>query len=180
MIEIPARQPIFYLAHPLDERKDIRRWELDFEKRIGINLINPFYDVNRADMKLLDKGRKERYEQQDSKELVERDLGEILKSDGVVAFVTGALSYGTLMEMFFTKLKGKPLYSIVSNGHENHPWLKYCSTEIFKSKEEFEKWISLDCPYCKDKMYLVGRNLEQKFKMFECKHCEKTWMETDK
>ena len=131
-----------YLAHPFDERFNIREWELEFEKRTGINLINPFYDVGRADVEMIDAGRAERYEKLIPEKLVERDLNNITKADGTVAFVTGALSYGTIMEMFFTRMSNKPLYSIISNGHENHPWLKYCSTKIFTNKEDFEKWIT--------------------------------------
>lgn len=130
-----------YLAHPLDSRKEIREWELEFEKRTGITLVNPFYDTERKDVERIDAGRVERYEKLIPKEIVERDLKEIDNSNGTVAFVTGALSYGTIMEMFYTKMSNKPLYSIISNGHENHPWLKYCSTEVFKSKEEFEEYI---------------------------------------
>ena len=33
-----------YLAHPLLSRKWVRRAELNAEKQLGIELINPFYD----------------------------------------------------------------------------------------------------------------------------------------
>lgn len=140
--EILPKRPIFYLAHPLDERKKVREWELEFENRTGIILINPFYDTERKDVERIDAGRAERYEKLNPNEIVKRDLEEISKTDATVAFVTGALSYGTIMEIFYTKQKKKPLYLIISNGHENHPWLRYCSTKIFKNKEDFEKWIT--------------------------------------
>jgi nucleoside 2-deoxyribosyltransferase len=132
----------YYLAHPLDERKNIREWELEFENRTKIELINPFYDTERKDVERIDAGRVERYEKLNPTEIVERDLREIDESDGTIAFITGALSYGTIMEIFYTKKINKPCYIIITNGHENHPWLKYCSKKIFTNKEDFEKWIT--------------------------------------
>lgn len=133
----------FYLAHPFNERHNIRTWELGFEKRTHINLINPFYDISREDVERIDAGRAERYTELIPKELVERDIGYIIRSTttGTIAFVTGALSYGTIMEMVYTKLNNKLLYSIVTNGHDNHPWLRYHSTKIFTNKLDFEKYI---------------------------------------
>lgn len=136
------KQINLYLAHPFDERFNVRKWELEFEKNTRVNLVNPFYDVCRDDVEKIDDCRNERYEKLNHNTIVNRDLEQILKADGTLAFVTGALSYGTIMEMFYTHQNNKPVYSIISNGHENHPWLKYCSTQIFKSKEDFEKWIT--------------------------------------
>jgi nucleoside 2-deoxyribosyltransferase len=173
------KQLELYLAHPLDNRKQIREWELAFEKMTGINLINPFYDIVRTDIELIDLGR-ERYKFSSAKEIVERDTGFIKNktTDGTLAFITGALSYGTIMEMVYTKLYKKNLFTVVTNGHENHPWLKYHSDKIFKSKEDFENWISKDCKYkCGGIMNLVGMNNEQKFDMYLCNHCNKSWLE---
>ena len=94
-----------YLAHQLGNRKDVREWEIRFEKRTGINLINPFYDCpNRKDIKLLDTLNKAQImeylvtrDEKDCQTIVERDLALIRKSDGVVAFVTGSI--GTSMEV---------------------------------------------------------------------------------
>jgi len=135
-----------YLAHPFDNRKELREWELGFEKRTGINLVNPFYDTERKDVEIIDLGIVGRYEKLIPKEIVERDLDIIKNCNGVVGFITGSISYGTIMEITYNylllSLHGThPNYLIITNGHENHPWLKHHATKIFTSKEDFETWI---------------------------------------
>jgi len=175
-----------YLAHSFDFRFKAREWELEFEKRTKINLINPFYDTQRTDVEKIDAGRAERYKELIPKELVERDLSIIKKSDGLVGLITGDLSYGTIMEIVYSKVledinkkKNKefthPNYLIITNKHENHPWLKYHATEIFTSLDDFENWISTDCKYCDNKMTKVFSSKE--WDMYECFKCGKSWME---
>lgn len=135
-----------YLAHPFDSRKYIREWELEFEKRTGIELVNPFYDVVRNDVKKIDAGKCRRYEKVEPKEIVERDLNYIKESNGLVGVITGDLSYGTLMEIVYNKLlgdaiKNHPTYLVVTNGHENHLWLRYHSDNIFTSLKDLEKYL---------------------------------------
>ena len=131
-----------YLAHPFDYRKEARHWELGFEKRTGIELVNPFYDLERTDVKEIDEDRAGRYEKLDHIKLVERDLTAIYDADFVVAFVTGDLSYGTIQEIVYSYLAGKPVFIIVTNGHEGHPWLKYHATGgIFTNTKDFRKYI---------------------------------------
>ena len=43
----------FYLAHHRASRDSIRNWELEFEERTGIELINPFFDSDNVDMELV-------------------------------------------------------------------------------------------------------------------------------
>jgi len=130
-----------YLAHPFDSRRYIRKWELGFEKRTCIDLINPFYDITRKDVDLIDAGIVERYEKLKPIELVNRDLEQIKGSKGIITIVDGNLSYGTIQEMVYANIYEKLVYSIISNGHENHPWLKYHSYKIFTKLNDFEKWI---------------------------------------
>ena len=52
----------YYLAHSLGSRFQIRKWELDFEDRAGVDLINPFYDIERENIRLLDAGLRKKYE----------------------------------------------------------------------------------------------------------------------
>lgn len=130
-----------YLAHPLDSRKQLREWELEIEKRLDIEIINPFYDTNRQDVEMIDSGRKKRYEKLDESKIVQRDVAEIAKSDGIIAMVTGDISYGTIQEMVYANILQKKVYSIITNGHENHPWLKYHSDEIFLNKKDFEEYL---------------------------------------
>lgn len=130
-----------YLAHPFDSREKMREWELEFEKKAGIEIINPFYDVKREDIDKIDMGRNERYEKLNAKELVERDVGNIINSDGIIALVNGMLSYGTIQEMVYAHSFNTPVYSVITNGHENHPWLKYHSNKIFISMNSLENFL---------------------------------------
>lgn len=131
-----------YLAHPFDTRKWVRDWELEVEKRLGIELLNPFYDaVGRTDIEKIDAGRRERYEQINPTELVSRDLQHMRKCDGLVGIVDGSLSYGTIMEIVYARVYQLPVYLIVTNGHHGHPWLVYHATKIFTSLEEFEQYL---------------------------------------
>jgi len=126
----------FYLAHPFDDREWIREWESETEKELGIELLNPFYDSERADIVDIDAGRSERYDV-DPRFIIEHDVGIILCSDGIVAFVTGSFSIGTIMEIVYARSLGKPVYLIVTNKQDGHPWLQYHATKIFKSTTAF-------------------------------------------
>jgi len=126
-----------YLAHPFNIRKFIREWELDFEERTEIELVNPFYDV---------KGRQEEeinavksnskdwrniyhtWKNLDEKKLVITDINNIIHSDGVSVIL--GKGYGTTMEMVYAKLWGKATYTWARDGEENHPWIKFHSDYI--------------------------------------------------
>lgn len=136
-----------YLAHQLGNRKDVREWETEFEKKTGINLINPFYDCpNRKDIELLDTLDKEEIKEylvtrniKDCQTIVDRDLELIRKSDGVVAFVTGSI--GTSMEVIMAfRVFDLPVY-VISDKYYMHAWIQVNSTKVFKTKEDFEEFI---------------------------------------
>ena len=142
----------FYLCHPFDSRYKMREWELKVEKLLGIEIINPFFDVERPDKNIIEtpditlssqSTRKERYglSDEDVDILVERDLKLIKECDGVIVIVDGSLSYGTIQEMVYAKNWGKLVCSIISNGHVGHPWLRYHSTEVFENLDKFEDFI---------------------------------------
>ena len=65
----------------------------------------------------------------------------IASSDGVVALITGDLSYGTVQEIVYAKILNRIVYIICTNGHHNHPWIRYHSTKVFQTLEEFETFI---------------------------------------
>lgn len=136
----------FYLAHPFNSRKEIREWELAFERRTGIELLNPFYDAEgRTDVELVDVGRTTRYEKLDHTELVKRDLLNIaICKKGIIAIIDkSAFICGTLMEIVYSHaVFGKRVYSIIINDHHEHPWLKYHSDEIFTSFGGLERFLS--------------------------------------
>ncbi len=129
-----------YLAHPLDDRKWIRQWELNIEAQTHIDFLNPFYDVERPDIVAIDAGIQKKY-QSDPNVVVNRDLLNIQKSDGLAAFITGTFSVGTIMEIVYAHRDGKTIYLMVSNGHHNHPWLRYHSTKIFQTVDDITKFL---------------------------------------
>lgn len=129
----------FYLAHPFDSRKEMRNWELRLETHRGLNIVNPFYDLTRDDVISVDEGRTGRYEKLDPDELVIRDLKAIGSVDGIIAYINGDLSYGTIMEIVYASKMSKEIHIICTNGHERHPWLVFHADHIYTSKEEFEE-----------------------------------------
>lgn len=134
----------YYLAHPFDARHSVRDWELKVEEKFGIQLVNPFYDApERDDVVAIDTGRTKRYEKLNPTDIVRKDVYQIEHSDGTVAIIDGSVSYGTIMEIVYTSVVfHKPVFIICTNGHHDHPWLRYHSKLIFKSYEEFEQWLA--------------------------------------
>ena len=135
-------RPRLYLAHPFDARHDIRKWELEVEMSVDLVLVNPFYDIDRGtDIADVDEGRLVRYDAGRHNAIVTRDTRAIRKSDGVVAFVTGDLSYGTIQEIVYAYLDAAPVYILCTNGHHEHPWLVYHATKIFTTREDLEEFL---------------------------------------
>ncbi len=136
----------FYLAHPFDTRKIVRRMELLIEDVTGIELVNPFYDLDRNDVVQIDTGRAGRYEKLDYTQLVLQDL-EVIEScpDGLVAYIPwDCFQFGTPCECWYAMEQGRPVY-IISEQHYNHPWIKFIARqsggEVFKGWGAFDEWI---------------------------------------
>ena len=127
-----------YTSHPFDFRREFRKWELHIESKFEVELINPFYDIHRDDVKLIDEEGITRYELLDHKEVVERDIAAIKDSDAVITVISGHTSYGTPMEMVYARIYHKPNYLVCMSGREGHPWLKYFSSDIFLTLDELE------------------------------------------
>jgi nucleoside 2-deoxyribosyltransferase len=143
------------MAHPFGDRLRLRKEELQIEKKTGLKLVNPFYDVEgRTDVKRFDKlSKKEKLKDKAERQkwsrwglkanvpkvVVERDLRAIRKTDGVVAFFTDKISVGTPMEVFYaSKVLHHPVYIIIEDKTKmGHPWLVYYATAIFTSVDEF-------------------------------------------
>ena len=129
----------YYLAHPFGTRAEMRQWELAMEVRYDIEIVNPFYDLHRSDVDAIDQGHMQRYAVIAS-EIVDRDLEAIRKSDGVIAYIDGSRSYGTIMEIAYAVMFGVRVYIVCTNGEERHPWLRYhdCNGKPCISLNEFE------------------------------------------
>lgn len=130
-----------YLAHPVLARDKVAKFERNFERRTGIDLINPFTEVEFETEEHLQNSEGGDYTSVDPKALVDMDLTAILSCDFLVAFVTGQRSYGTIMEICYAYSMGRPVFIICENGHENHPWLVYHSEKIFTNTKDFRKYI---------------------------------------
>ena len=130
-----------YLAHPLKSRKYIREWELKFEEKFSIELLNPFYDLGGLETEITkqrDEGKEVNFPEGYFNKLVQRDLTAVLNSDFVVAFVDGSSSYGTIMEICYAHMFGKAVFIIATAEYaKGHEWLLYHSTTMFNSIEEF-------------------------------------------
>jgi len=145
----------YYLAHPFESREEVRTWEVGAEKRLGIELVNPFYDVPRNDIKKLDvtkpMTREERQRQMVEafgpdyyNPIVEGDLHLIATSNGVIAIMNDAVSIGTPMEIFYARVVLQKQVYVVHLTDKNrwHPWLQYYANRMFSGFAEFEKWWS--------------------------------------
>lgn len=127
----------YYLAHPYNSRVDMRQWELSVECRLEIEIVNPFYDLQRPSV---DAGNGRVYFE-DASDVVTRDVSAIAGCDSMIAIIDGNESYGTIMEMVYAKKMDKPVLLVCTNGKEDHYWLKHHSDVVFKSLEELEEYL---------------------------------------
>lgn len=142
-----------YFAHNFNNRKEFRELELKLEQELGIELFNPFYDDSdrKEEMTELDKAvadaetRMQAFDnrfnrvQDHTKDIVKRDLKNLASSDGLFTIVEKP-SFGTSIEICNAVLMRKPIY-FVSKFYSNHPWIKVYCDYIFKTIDEFKKFI---------------------------------------
>jgi len=137
-------QKKFYLAHPILVRKEVREQELKFEAETGIELVNPFYDGwEKKDIEAIDSGKKTVWHQGlKYRRIVENDLHEILKADGLVAFLPFVPTVGTIIELVLAKQFNKEVYIIAEyEPWLSHPWLKYFADVIVSSFDELARYL---------------------------------------
>jgi len=142
----------FYLAHPWESRDTTRKKELEIESRINAELLNPFYDVKREEVHLVDTGAQDRYHA-DANQVVERDLANMNRCDGFVGVIDGAFSIGTIMEIVYANTYNIPVILLVTSGCEKHYWLRYHAARIVTTWEELERELREICgdKVCNDK-----------------------------
>jgi len=131
-----------YLAHNLDTRHEIKKWELYIENKYPVQLLNPFYDIKRNDISDLDSGKITRWQLNDKRchALVKRDLKAIDHCEGILAFVTGSI--GTTLEIGYARATNKKIF-VISKDYIMHPWLRVYANYRFATKEEFEEWLKM-------------------------------------
>jgi len=115
--------------------------ELEIEKELNIELLNPFYDdVSRTtEMSKLDSGEIKKWHIVAADELVARDLKNLASCDGLFTIIESP-SIGTTLEIANAKLMCKPIY-VVSKDYHNHPWIKIYATEKFETLDQFKIYI---------------------------------------
>jgi len=121
-----------YLAHPFASRAEIRKWELYVEKKYKINLLNPFYDVP---------DQKKKHEETDPVDIVSKNLKQLRKCKALIGLITDDVYYEVVMEIVYANLYKIPVYLIVMNGDQKHPWLLCHSKKIFTSFRSFEQFL---------------------------------------
>jgi len=132
----------YYLAHPFVRRQFVRCWELNAEPKLNVELINPFYDVERKDISKEDIGTVDRYSG-DPAAIVDNDVELIQDCNGFIGIVDGSLSYGTIMEIVYAHscFNVEHVILLVTNGEEKHPWFRYHATHIVTTFTALEELI---------------------------------------
>jgi len=133
-----------YLAHPFAVRRGIRAMELWVEMTTDVTLVNPFYDLERDDMAILDSPENSgKRTIGNFKALVRRDLEALSKCDGVVCVVPdGVAPIGTICEAWEATSMLMPIYFICGPESSVHPWILWMAYKtggaIFLTWEEFQ------------------------------------------
>jgi len=133
-----------YLAHGFGSRHTVRKIEKDIEKNFNIDLINPFYDVDRTDVNKLDKGIKLNRTKKDCQLVRNRDLKLIRNSDGVLA-ICFEPTIGTFKEICYAYEHDKKVFFICYNKYaRNHLWNVAECYLIFKDIHSFMFYLRLN------------------------------------
>ena len=141
--------PKFYLAHATESRKETRKWEKEFEKRTGVQLINPFFEGKAEIEKEFGDVGKEKYNQLKQKvtNLFAANLREITRKDilGGIVILDDNWTWGTPAEQAIMWFTSKLVYTLnlsKEKNYANHPFVKVFSRgKVFTSKKELEEYI---------------------------------------
>jgi len=139
----------------------MRAKELELEKELGIELLNPFYDTGRDDIYAIDAGTKTREDKSlDFINIVEKDINNIMKCDGILAYIEKTVhSIGTFCEMWEATRMDLPVF-VVSPDSTMHPWIRYMCYKngggSFSSFELFAEYIYvLRRMECTDQIFMI-------------------------
>ena len=134
-----------YLAHPILIREQVRQWELGFEERTGIELVNAFFE-NEANINLAGDDWPTR--------IVEGDFRLLDACDGIIAIIPLTVTtVGTPMEIQHQAehCPDKPIFVVTQGIFLKHPWLTYYRCKTVATMREFEEMV-LPC-----RLAFVGR-----------------------
>ena len=128
-----------YFAHPWIKRKQTELL-IDKMKKIGYEVFEPFsYEIVLTRKWFSGNGSFNI-----CKEIVNKDINLIKKSDIVVASVPTYKTIGTIAEIFYAGyIKKKPVYILSNLGYykKKHPWLYYA--KIFNKEEDLLKELEI-------------------------------------
>lgn len=131
----------YYLAHPFTEKDRTRKWELRIEKKLGIDLRNPFFDVMKPKVKKIASSKNPypyKNINHEPEEIVNADEIAILNSRGVIALLPYP-NIGVSMEILYAReIADIPVLCVTPMIY--HPWLIYYC-KLFKSKKALTKWL---------------------------------------
>lgn len=137
-----------YLGHPTESKEKIRKWQLSFQQRTNIALINPFFEASPLDPKTEKMGADKYLKMNDELifKIVQKNLETISDKEiiGAVFIVDNSYTIGTFAEMMANKLMGKLNFTIITHAnphYKKHPFFLYLSDRIFHSPKEFEDYI---------------------------------------
>lgn len=118
-----------YLAHPAQFEKEALLMQKQLEAN-GIKVLNPFV-IEREEFGVDASWKPEDWwtqphSPQEARNVVERDLQLIQRSDALFAFIPEPRGFGTMMEIFYAaKLLEKPVFIYTDKKYRFHPWLMY-------------------------------------------------------
>ncbi len=137
-----------YLAHPAFIEKEVRVWELDAEKRLGIDFFNPFYE-NEHQKDLFEKLQADKTGQliwdrtwQPADRIVEPDLAYIDGCDFLTAIFADVPMAGTPMELFYAhRCKNMQTFSACIGKFVSSWIVRHTSGKVARSYEELEQQL---------------------------------------
>lgn len=131
-----------YLAHGKSERARGKAIQENIEK-MGIEVFNPFYSVNREDILSLDAGVLiGNAEKGRAMAVVDSDLEGIRKSDIIVCvYPNDVVTIGVPCEMMYASMLNLPIISVAKQEILEHPWVMAFSDGLFTDIEDLYLYL---------------------------------------
>jgi len=128
----------YYLAHGSPFRHEVRKWELSFEKRTGINLVNPFFDLGEEKVMVEHRARPT---MKTANLIVNTDIRAVVGADGIIVLLEKEYPYiGSVWEMAVAYNEHLPIY-VVAPKRCSHPFLMSFGAWRFESRRGLEWFL---------------------------------------
>ena len=129
-----------YVAHPMRARHVVKNWIEVMNPLVKVHLFNPIYETEANHIEDIDSGDAGFYGAP-PEAFIPDEIRMIQTSIGLVAIITGDISYGTIMEMVYAKINDIPVYTLVLNGQWDHQWIRWHSSMIFNCLEDLNRML---------------------------------------